>query len=305
MVYTIACVIFLPLSVHAKGYLTETNPLPQLSSNGSTCCHHGGLGRLDSGDYKPKGVTETVEGLPIYRVGQGEKCLIWNYDIFGLNSGRTKQTADLFAEQGYMVLVPDYYRGEMRDPTVDKDFMAFMQRQSNWAGQLEQDWLKRIRPHALKHGAKRFGSLGTCWGTYVTLKLCGRGEIEVGVGCARIFSLFFAFFNFFRYFSHFYVFFFFFAFFRIFTFFQIQAYFSLFSTFFAFFAFFHFFSLNFRFASIFSLHFRLFYLRFRFRFLVFRIKVNYVKSGFFRFQAKRNFRFNLKFRFRSESEGAP
>jgi hypothetical protein len=41
------------------------------------------------------------------------------------------------------------------------------------------------------------------------------------------------------------------------------------------------FSLNFRFASIFSLNFRLFYLRFRFRFLVFRIEVNHVKSGFF------------------------
>jgi len=73
-----------------------------------------------------------------------------------------------------------------------------------------------------------------------------------------------------------------------------------------FFTFLRFFSLNFRFASIFVLNFCLFYLRFRFRFLVFRIEVNHVKSGFFfRFQAKRNFRFNFKFRFRSESEGAP
>jgi hypothetical protein len=54
-------------------------------------------------------------------------------------------------------------------------------------------------------------------------------------------------------------------------------------TFFRFFRFFHFFSLNFCFTSIFSLNFRLFYLRFRFRFLVFRIEVNHVKSGFFCF----------------------
>jgi hypothetical protein len=47
------------------------------------------------------------------------------------------------------------------------------------------------------------------------------------------------------------------------------------------------FSLNFRFATIFSPNFRLFYLRFRFRFLVFRIEVNHVKSGFF-FASKRN-----------------
>ncbi len=65
------------------------------------------------------------------------------------------------------------------------------------------------------------------------------------------------------------------------------------------------FLLNFRFASIFSLSFRFFYLRFRFRFLVFCIEVNHVKSGFFCFKAKQNFRFNFKFRFQSENEGAP
>jgi hypothetical protein len=62
---------------------------------------------------------------------------------------------------------------------------------------------------------------------------------------------------------------------------KFKAFFSLFSLFSLFFRFFHFFSLNFCFALIFSHNFRLFYLRFRFRFLVFRIEVNHVKSGFF------------------------
>ncbi len=59
--------------------------------------------------------------------------------------------------------------------------------------------------------------------------------------------------------------------------------------FFAFFCFFSLFMLNFRFASIFSLNFRLFYLRFRFRFLVFRIEVNHVKSGFFSLRSETKF----------------
>ncbi len=46
------------------------------------------------------------------------------------------------------------------------------------------------------------------------------------------------------------------------------------------------FSLNFRFALIFSLNFRLFYLRFCFRFLVFRIEVNHVKASFFSLQCQ-------------------
>jgi hypothetical protein len=68
-----------------------------------------------------------------------------------------------------------------------------------------------------------------------------------------------------------------------------------------FFAFFHCFLLNFRFASIFSLNFRLFYLRFRFRFLVFRIEVNHVKSGFF-FASKRNEIFASISKFASEAK---
>jgi len=67
---------------------------------------------------------------------------------------------------------------------------------------------------------------------------------------------------------------------------EIQVYFF---AFFAFFAFFYFFSLNFRFTSIFSLNFRLFYLRFRFRFLVFHIEVNHVKSGFFSLRSETKF----------------
>ncbi len=68
---------------------------------------------------------------------------------------------------------------------------------------------------------------------------------------------------------------------------------SLFVLYFCFFSllfrFFHFFLLNFRFALIFSLNFHLFYLRFRFRFLVFRIEVNHVKSGFFLLRSETKF----------------
>jgi hypothetical protein len=61
------------------------------------------------------------------------------------------------------------------------------------------------------------------------------------------------------------------------------------------------FSLNFRFASIFSLNFCLFYLRFRFRYLVFCIEVNHVKSGFF-FASKRNEIFASISNFASEAK---
>jgi hypothetical protein len=70
--------------------------------------------------------------------------------------------------------------------------------------------------------------------------------------------------------------------------------------------FFRFFSLNFRFTSIFLLNFRLFFLPFSLQIFVVSHRSESCEIRlFFRFQAKRNFRFYFKFRFRSESEGAP
>ena len=39
-------------------------------------------------------------GIDVYRVGQSDKCIIWNYDIFGFDGGRTRQMADFVADQG-------------------------------------------------------------------------------------------------------------------------------------------------------------------------------------------------------------
>ncbi len=118
-------------------------------------------------------------------------------------------------------------------------------------------------------------------------------------------SLFFRFFSLFSLFSLF------FAFFRIFfAFFRFKFFASLRLSNFCFKAkqseakfksIFSFFSLNFRFASIFSLNFRLFYLHFRFIFLVFRIEVNHVKLGFF-FASKRNEIFASISNFASEAK---
>lgn len=57
-----------------------------------SCCPAGSWGELQpDASYSPVGVVDRVGGdLDVYRVGEGPKCVIWNYDIFGFNSGRTK-----------------------------------------------------------------------------------------------------------------------------------------------------------------------------------------------------------------------
>merc|ERR1712226_664551 len=63
-----------------------------------SCCPKAAWGELKNPDYKEKGTVEKVGDLDIYSVGQGPKCIIWNYDIFGFDSGRSRQMCDLVAD---------------------------------------------------------------------------------------------------------------------------------------------------------------------------------------------------------------
>jgi len=146
-----------------------------------SCCPPGSLGNLKLEGYTPKGVVETVDDLDLYRVGSGEKCIIWNYDIFGLNSGRTKMLADLFSDYGFLVIIPDYYRnGDGRDPTKDTDMVQFIKEKTNWT-KLQVDWKEKILPYAQKNGAKSFGAVGTCWGSYMVVRFSSLPEFKAGV----------------------------------------------------------------------------------------------------------------------------
>lgn len=77
------------------------------------CCPDEAWGNLNNEDYEVKGTIETLEfppdtragvasvnNLDIYKVGSSDKCIIWNYDIFGLRAGRTQQMADFLAAHG-------------------------------------------------------------------------------------------------------------------------------------------------------------------------------------------------------------
>jgi len=142
------------------------------------CCPKDALGKLGTGDYKNKGQVEKVGDLDLYVVGSGRKCIIWNYDIFGFDSGRTRQTADLFAEAGYLVVIPDYYRGTWRDPTAP-DVVQFIKDNTSW-DKLRVDIDNIVLPFVKSKGATRIAAIGTCWGSYLVLRLGAYPEVVAG-----------------------------------------------------------------------------------------------------------------------------
>ena len=63
----------------------------------------------------------------------------------------SRQTADLFAEAGYLVVMPDFYRGTWKDPT-QPDVVQFIKDQTNWT-KLKVD-LEKVLSFAKKKGEK-------------------------------------------------------------------------------------------------------------------------------------------------------
>jgi len=147
-----------------------------------------GLKKFIPEDEKQEELEEGLEGdigggepMDIYRVGNGSRCIVWNYDIFGFNGGRTREIADLIASKGFTVLIPDYYRGEAaKKHKLDRHLGLFVRKHSHW-GKLKKDWENVVLPYAEDHGCTTIGAIGTCWGSYMVVRMSSHPLISAGV----------------------------------------------------------------------------------------------------------------------------
>jgi dienelactone hydrolase len=107
--------------------------------------------------YKDKGVVSMLEDLPIYEVGTGGNAIVMIYDIYGFNSGRTREMCDQFAAAGYYVILPDFFRGNGR--------LVSTFNMMNYPWVMVKDLLERlVYPHVEKRGIKVFNVVGACYG---------------------------------------------------------------------------------------------------------------------------------------------
>ena len=70
----------------------------------AACCPDDSWPALTDTPYECQGVVDTLDessGFKVYKVGApNSKCIIWNYDIYGFEGGRTRKMADFLASQG-------------------------------------------------------------------------------------------------------------------------------------------------------------------------------------------------------------
>merc|ERR1712136_1459 len=168
--------------------LSQIKPVEVLFKNNSllamSCCPSGSWGALENSadSYQPKGVITRRNDMDIYHVGEAAdgKCIIWNYDIFGINGGRTKMFCDLMAENGFLVVLPDFYRdGKFQDPR-QPGTVEFLKEHTQWS-KLKKDFEEIVLPFAKEHGALSFGAIGTCWGSYMVLRECAFHGFKAGI----------------------------------------------------------------------------------------------------------------------------
>lgn len=148
----------------------------------SSCCPQGAHRGPPYPGYawNDKGTVDQVGDMAVYRVGTSTRCVIWCHDIYGFEGGRTRELCDKLSEAGYLVLLPDFFRGDWRD-VEDPDLVDWIASQTDWYGQRQVEWVEQLLPYAKSLGALAFAAVGNCWGGYMVMRLSSYGEFKAGV----------------------------------------------------------------------------------------------------------------------------
>jgi len=164
------------------------SPLDRAALKGmasEACCS---AGAPIAAEYAGNGTVSTIgEDLAIYEVGTGPRLIVFVYDIFGFgappNNGTVRRVCDHFAESGFRVIMPDFYRGkpwtlDKFPPTTDELKAEF----GAWWGStaaydvVKADITNTVLPYAASSGAESFAVAGTCWGGLMSCTLAGDCE---------------------------------------------------------------------------------------------------------------------------------
>ena len=81
------------------------------------CCPEGSLpAKPATSDMKSKISEFFIDDLPVYLTGlesmRDGRAIICIYDIYGFKGGRIREICDEIADDGYLVILPDVFRGE-------------------------------------------------------------------------------------------------------------------------------------------------------------------------------------------------
>ncbi|KAF6002509.1 hypothetical protein F1559_003471 [Cyanidiococcus yangmingshanensis] len=152
-----------------------------------TCCPPDSWPALKV-DYKPKGKLIYIgRGLQAYVVGNGPRAVLALNDVFGIESGHSKEICDAIADHGFTVVFPDVFRGNhLKVSDMSKLFeeLPGWAKQFDYESNLRQDVVEVILPYLHeKLGFKnneKIALVGFCWGAFMLFHLAGDTKLPGG-----------------------------------------------------------------------------------------------------------------------------
>ncbi|WIA14660.1 hypothetical protein OEZ85_003162 [Tetradesmus obliquus] len=158
------------------------------------------IGSLDEGT--PKGKESTIAGVPCYISEPptgSSAAIILGTDVFGYKLPNARLIADAFADNGFLCVVPDYFKGEPMDMQMLLTYeslpglsllgkaRSYLWLAWKWMGM--GAWLKRHPADCAidvvtaaaaelrdKHGARKVGLQGYCYGGLVGVLMVNRPQ---------------------------------------------------------------------------------------------------------------------------------
>lgn len=129
-----------------------------------------------------RGSVEEFEGLQTYITGprDSKRAILFISDAFGFEAPNLRKLADKVADEGYLVVVPDFFYGDPALLGIVPNFDVHAWRAAHTADKGCEDALKIIS--ALKSkGVTAVGAAGFCWGGEVVVRLGKYDAIQAGV----------------------------------------------------------------------------------------------------------------------------
>ncbi|KAJ9660562.1 hypothetical protein H2198_002499 [Neophaeococcomyces mojaviensis] len=159
-----------------------------MSSNPpGSCCYKGVEHEGNS-----VGRVETVSDFEVYITEAKDKSkengILILTDVIGHRFGNAQLIADSFAANGYFVFMPDLFYGDaikMNRPD-DFDIMKWLQGEYNEKKTAHTPPVvdpiveKSIKEMREKHGVKKIGAVGYCFGAKYVVRFLKPGQIDVG-----------------------------------------------------------------------------------------------------------------------------
>lgn len=159
-----------------------------MSSNPpGSCCYQGvkhegtPQGKLEQGQDFEYYVAETADKST-------EKGILFITDVIGHRFENAQLMADQFAANGYFTLMPDLFNGDpiKLNRTGDFDIMKWLNGGYNPKGHahlppdVDPIIAKSIEIMREKHGVKKLGAVGYCFGAKYVVRFLKSGKIDVG-----------------------------------------------------------------------------------------------------------------------------